>query len=67
MDNGITSDFLRDFHPVTDREMNIFIRGTQAGFEFAKALITARLVHDPLHNMLAENSDEIRNTLHLTV
>jgi hypothetical protein len=67
MDKDLIDDLLRDFHPLNDREMNIFIRGSQAGFEFAKAAMTARLVYDPLHNLLAENSHEIRNTLHLTV
>lgn len=67
MDQDLINDFLRDFHPLSDRDIDIFIRGTHAGFEFAKAAMSAKLIYDPLHNLLAENSNEIRNTFHLSV
>ena len=65
--NDLIDDFLIDFHPISEREMDIFVRGTQAGFEFAKAAMTAKLVYDPLRDLLPENSDALRHTLHLTV
>ena len=67
MDQDLIDDFLRDFHPLSDRDIDVFSRGVQAGFEYAKAAMTARLVYDPLRDLLAENSNTIRNTLHLTI
>lgn len=65
--NDFIDDLIHDFHPLSTREMDIFQRGVETGFELAKAAMTARLVYDPLRDMLAENSNEIRNTLHLTI
>lgn len=67
MTNDFIDDLIRDFHPLSKREMDLFQRGVETGFEMAKAAMTAKLVYDPLHSLLAENSNTVRNTLHLTV